>query len=122
MIFKANEAVGGLKHASMGWQRIILKRPVESLLPRFLPTLKNIGIDAGAAQDASGQIRRCAICGYALARVTLDNGWTMDVCSAMPVLKFNHPLLNRWVKDMPSDKLPEPAAKQYTSVADGVEA
>lgn len=117
MILKANEAAGGLKHAGLGWQRVLLRRPSESLLPRLLPSLKNLGLPAGSVLDASGKPRTCAICGYALVRIQLEDGWTMDICSAMPVLRFNHPLLSRWLKDLPTEKMAERTAKQYTSVA-----
>ena len=101
VILKANEAVGGLKHAGLKWERLLLRRPPDRFIPRFsrlaLPLQSSSSTDLQAG---------CPICGYALVRLQFADGWTLDACSAMPALFFDNPKFVQWQSTMPREKLP----------------
>ena len=102
MIFKLNEAAGGLKHAARGWQRVALRKPFDRYVPRF----SNLPTPATISLGSSGQVNVCSICGYALVRMRLDNGWELEVCSSEPILSYGVPDFQQWQKALPSPKVP----------------
>lgn len=102
MVFKANEAVGNFKHFGLKCARILLARQRSFYLARY----RNLGVPVTRARRLDGQDWHCHACGYDMISVNLDNDWTLETCSAMPVLLLNSPLFAAWKKGVPAQKLP----------------
>jgi hypothetical protein len=102
LVIKLNEAAGGFKHASYGWWRLLLRQSRDRFLPRF----SQLPLPAAAARDFDGMPAYCHICGYARVCITMPDGWTLETCSAMPLLLFDNEQLVLWLKAVPQEKLP----------------
>jgi hypothetical protein len=99
MVFKINETVGGVKHLGLNWARLLGRRSRD----RFLPQYKDLG---QAARRPDGRPIYCHTCGYTRVQITLSNGWTMETCSAMPILRLNSEQFAAWREAAPREKLP----------------
>lgn len=95
MVFKLNETAGGLKHMSLAFVRVLAGRPRDFHVSRF-PAGTQIATHLG--KDII-----CRHCGYVKVSVELSEGWTMELCSAMPILKVTDPRLDEWKQNIPSD-------------------
>ncbi|GEM_PF-3475783 len=125
MPFNFKETVGGLNHLRLGLARRLLRQPGD----RFL---KHLGRPGGqplcVPSNPDGSPLVCPICGFAVARLELAGGWTLETCSATglrPVLRACN--LGDWVGRLPAGQeaagpsetpaadLPRPGAATYTS-------
>jgi hypothetical protein len=93
--FRFREAPGGYNHLRLLLLRRLLRQPVD----RFLGP----AVSEQLAQPVylkEKQMEVCEICGFALARVTLPNGWTLETCSATGLkhVLANKERLEEWSK------------------------
>jgi hypothetical protein len=102
LVIKANEAAGGFKHASLGWGRLLFRHRPDRFLPRF----QQFDLQWSAACEFDGAPAYCHTCGYLRVCITMIDGWTLETCSAMPLLLFDQPQLLQWMKAVPGEKLP----------------
>jgi hypothetical protein len=103
LVFSIQEGPGGLKHFALRWQRLVLGRPRS----HFLPNYSGAGIEVEEFCSYDGQPANCQVCGYALLRATLPNGWRIETCSALPAFpQFGSREFNDWLASLPDTKLP----------------
>lgn len=77
MPFTLKETIGGLNHLRFRWQRKLFNQPVDLYLG---PAAQEQLVRPAMLPD--GRMEVCWICGFALARLTLQNEWTLETCSA----------------------------------------
>lgn len=88
----------GWFHISIGLGRILLRKSrlhyLESLSASY-PFLAPV-----KSQD---KLLPCRVCGYAMARATMPNGWSIDNCSAFRLEEIlQSKLLQSWLGDLPN--------------------
>jgi hypothetical protein len=111
LVFTRAEAASYLKHLTFRWQRVFWRKPQDFYLQKF--SCPNF--DWQVFRDHRSQAARCPVCGFAMVRVYLDNGWTLDLCSAMPALQLANPLFARWQAGLAAELAPAPSEKLPTS-------
>jgi hypothetical protein len=102
LVFKANEAVGNCKHVGLKIARLLFRHSRE----RFLSDFQDLGLPVSRSFDFEGKPRCCHVCGYAIIDIELDRGWTLETCSAMPILLLTSPLFAAWRKRVPPERQP----------------
>jgi hypothetical protein len=103
MVFNVREAIGGFKHIGMGLERRIARRSQTF----FLPAIESRGVRAQRFSSHDGTPAICSICGYAMIRLELPNGWLFDTCSAMPTVSaLESQQFKAWTDSLSSEKLP----------------
>lgn len=103
MVFSIREAIGGFKHIGLGWTRTFAKRPESFFLSNY--SARSVLVERFAARDGRDAI--CPICGYAMIRVELPNGWLFETCSAMPTITgLDSADFNKWAESLEPAKLP----------------
>jgi hypothetical protein len=95
--FTVRETIGGLKHLSYLFRRILFRQPIDKHLKSQ--------VDSGLAQpvlDQGGKLRVCWTCGFALARITLADDWALETCSASGLKHvLQNSRLEEWSKSLP---------------------
>ncbi len=79
MTMAFGETIGGVSHLSRSWRRRLLREPVTKHIDKFAAR----GIAVSPVADADGIPRACSICGFAIARLELVDGWLAETCSAV---------------------------------------
>ena len=102
MVFNLREAVSGFKHLRLNWTRMLSNRPDTWFIKNY--EIRGLNVER-FTEDGRPAI--CSICGYAMIRLELKNGWLMDTCSAMPVLSgLESKEFAGWVDSLDPVKLP----------------
>jgi hypothetical protein len=104
LVFRVREAVGGFQHLGLKWTRKALNLKGDRYLCRY----ENLSeLSAGAFNDEDGHRVACPICGYDLVRLSVRDGWLIEMCSAFPVVKrLDGPEFKAWLDSLPQAKLP----------------
>ena len=96
MIYKFEEMIGGFNHLGLRLKRKFLNQPVDFYLR---PAMQDQV--ARPISFANDEIEVCSICGFALARVTLANDWTLETCSATGLRHvLRNKALDEWSKKL----------------------
>jgi len=102
-VFSLREAIGGLKHLSLGWTRALAKRPDSY----FIRNYEARGLLVERFSSSDGQPAICPICGYAMIRLELPTGWLFETCSAMPTITaLGSEQFAQWSASLSRAKLP----------------
>jgi hypothetical protein len=103
VVFSPRELVSGVKHISVGWTRALSRRPDSYFIPDY--TARGVLVERYLNRDGRDAI--CSICGYAMIRLELPNGWLFETCSAMPtVTAIGSPEFMQWAQSLAPAKLP----------------
>jgi hypothetical protein len=92
------EGLNGWLHKMAGWPRQLLRQPGD----RFIRALSDDGQPVGAVTQIDGGLAVCHICGYQMAAIISDDGWTIEACSYSIARKmFRNPRFDRWRQGLP---------------------
>jgi hypothetical protein len=95
MAFTFSLTVELLKHRLLGVNRALKKLPADY----FVEVHKKELALSNSGQKLSSLPSFCHICGFSMAELILDNGWSITACSASGLKKIlNNPNLVRWQK------------------------
>lgn len=78
MPFNLKETCGGLDHLKLGLERRLFGRAQNY----FVEKLRREGLSLETVKKSDGSPAVCHICGYALAEMEMNGGWTIRACSA----------------------------------------
>jgi len=95
MAFTFSLTVGLLKHRLLFANRVMNRLPAEYFVEKHKKDLALLS----PGQSFSVLPSFCHICGFSMAELILENGWSIRSCSATGFKKvINNPSLNRWQK------------------------
>jgi len=88
----------GWRHILIGVGRVLMQRSslhhIESLSKRY-PFLTSV--------KSRDKVLLCRVCGFAMARATMPNGWSIDSCSAYQIEELLQSKgLQSWLGDLPA--------------------
>lgn len=98
MAFNIREGIWGLEHLRLRLCRKVFKRPAEHYLPRY----ESQSIKFATVKLADGSDKCCDRCGFLLVLATLENGWQVEMCSALPFLRLDSPAFSQWMTNLSS--------------------
>lgn len=58
------------------------------------------GMQTEVCLDHEGKEMHCERCGFVFLKVSLGGGWTMQTCSALPVVKLQDAAFHKWAKSL----------------------
>lgn len=96
LVFSVRESICGVNHVLLKAKRLLFKKPATIYLERYASN----GIPAEPAIDQNGNLICCNICGFALIKTTLDKGWNLEMCSALPVISPHDPKFQSWFQKL----------------------
>lgn len=94
------EGLNGWLHKAAGWHRQLFGLASD----RYIQALSQAGQAVGPVMQIDGcGMAVCHICGYQMAAIASDDGWTIEACSHSIARKMSHnPRFDRWRQDLPA--------------------
>jgi len=103
VVFNVRETKSGFRHLMLNCTRKFFRRADTW----FIKEYEDSGLRPQRFADDNGKPAICSICGYAMIRLELNNGWLMDTCSAMPVVTgLQTQEFGIWANSLQAAKLP----------------
>lgn len=93
MAINFREGVWGLEHLRIALCRKLFKTPSDAYIKRY----ENKGASIELCHDLAGNAIACDRCGYLLVRARYQSGWTMEMCSAHPLVALDNPVYVDWL-------------------------
>lgn len=107
MAFNIREGIWGLEHLRLRFWRQLFKVPTDHFI-------RNYEKQTSASKQATGHDGKplfCERCGFATIEADFD-GWRVQMCSALPLVKFDNPKFQQWFNKLKEQDcqspLPEP--------------
>ena len=94
MLFTWRETFWGLRHLALRFSRRLLGKPADAFIKRYA------GTGAEPVQDQNGSVQECLICGFTLISLEMEEGWRMEMCSALPVLDIGSADFKQWAHSL----------------------
>jgi len=92
------EGLNGWLHKLAGWHRQVFGVASD----RYIAALLKQGQAIGAVARPGGELAVCQICGYQMASLSCDDGWTIEACSHSVAGKmFANSRFDRWRQQLP---------------------
>jgi hypothetical protein len=67
--------------------------PADAYLKRF----SGASLPVEVCLDTEGKPICCEVCGFVNVRATFENGWQMEMCSALPLATVDKPAFKNWL-------------------------
>lgn len=99
MAYSNRETLGGLEHLRLAVCRRLFHMKADAYMNRYA---KN-KVPVEVCLDTSSNPIHCELCGFVVMRAGFDNGWQMEMCSAMPIVDINKPAFRDWLKSLSKD-------------------
>lgn len=96
MAINFREGYWGLRHLCLAMQRRLFKLSEQ----HFLQGFAELGSRIQVLKDENGRQRLCERCGFSLVSYTSDSGWTIETCSALPVVDLRDAGFVDWLEDL----------------------
>ncbi len=96
MAFNIRDGFWGLEHMRIALFRRIFRTPVDVHLKRY----EGKGAVIEKVLDTNGTPQICERCGFLLVRGRYSNHWTMEMCSAFPLVKLDNLQFQDWFANL----------------------
>lgn len=103
MVFSLSESLRGLIHLQLKARRQIFNLPATAFLKRY----EKNNIPTTPALDLNGLPAVCDVCGYSLVKITMENQWQLEMCSALPPINIAKTEFKNWSHKLVTTKLPK---------------
>lgn len=115
MPFHIVESVTNAAHRSLALIRVIGRLDVQ----HYIAEKNKAGLQVKPLMDKGNKLRKCHLCGFALATLDFNDQWSMQSCSATGFKEIKQPGFAAWLNRL-SQGSASPASektKQYSDVS-----
>jgi hypothetical protein len=96
LAFNIREGIRGLEHLRLAACRKMFKMNANHYIQRYADS----GMQTEVYLDHEGKEMHCERCGFVFLKVSLGGGWTMQTCSALPIVKLRDASFREWVTSL----------------------
>lgn len=100
MALNIREGFWGVEHLRIALFRRVFRKPEDAFMKRY----EGMGANIERVLDTNGSAKICERCGYLLMRARFPNNWTMEMCSAFPLVKLDNPKFKDWFTQLTEEK------------------
>lgn len=94
LAFNFREGYWGLEHLRLAICRRIFKMKPDCFMSRYK---KPECVRTEICYDKDDKPALCERCGFVIMSAHFENGWRLDMCSALPVVSLDNPEFKSWL-------------------------